>query len=305
MSGPGEAGIDPVPNARSRERLRRVLRPVWTVAAFSFLAWLLATSPEIRAALTELAVEPTTLSALGLLLFAKLLYAWGVAASLAAGGAPLGFRVAFHAYSLSQIGKYIPGGIWHFFGRHQIYRDRGITPGRSLRLIGMETALLLSSASLVGALVALLPAIEQEVGTAQAFRLQVAGLVGLISAIGAAVLAWFIARPWLRSLPAPLGIFSMAWVAAGLSVAVLLPETPIALSAPSYALSFAVGMAAVFAPAGIGVREAAFVLLAAPLAPTEVAAAAIILHRALYVLGDFAMALAALTAAPGPPRQEN
>ena len=81
----------------------------------------------------------------------------------------------------------------------------------------------------------------------------------------------------------------------------LLPQASLLISGPAYALGFAAGMLAVFAPAGIGVRETAFVFLVVPLAPTEAAAAAILLHRALYLLGDLTMALAALAISHHPP----
>lgn len=301
VSGRKETEAASATRQRSQGRLRRVLRASWTVAAFGFVAWLLVTNSEIRIAIVQMAAAPAMLAGLGLLLFAKLLYAWGVAACLSAGGSRLGIRSAFHAYSLSQIGKYIPGGVWHFLGRHQIYVDHGIDQARSLRLIGMETALLVGSATFLGAVLAFLPWFGEGKDPDDTLKLLLAGLAGLASTILATAVAWFIVRPKLGGLLRALGIFCLAWAAAGLSLAVLLPEAPVMLSAPAYALSFAAGMVAVFAPAGIGVREAVFVFLAVPLVPAEAAAAAILAHRALYVLGDLAMAAAALPVVP-PPR---
>jgi hypothetical protein len=53
-------------------------------------------------------------------------------------------------YGLSSLGKYVPGGIWHFVGRFGIYKVNGLSGKASTRAMILENVWLLGSAFATG-----------------------------------------------------------------------------------------------------------------------------------------------------------
>jgi hypothetical protein len=183
------------------------------------------------------------------------------------------YRCLFAVYATSQFAKYMPGNIGHYVGRHLLLRGRG--HGHAAIVFGTlaEAAMLIVAAGAWSfpVLVRWWPGLAWPGGRWICF-----GMGWLLVLVGLFLLRWFartrvpllhrlpLIRPWRVAALFPLyGLFFLA-----MSLAVALPAHALGLASTSF-FSFAVAVAAswmvgfliVGAPAGIGVREAALLLL--------------------------------------------
>jgi len=183
---------------------------------------------------------------------------------------PLGFKSVMAMVSLSQLGKYIPGGIWHFLGRAAMYASHGMSSRGIARSLILENVWQWSGALFVGVLFlmyAWYPDLHVPVG--RPFGMTVLVIV--------AVAVWWPFYGWMRgrlaadaiTAPSPWTILALqagAWLCFGVSLWALLPASPpvvdaIGLAIGAFAISTLAGFLVPLAPAGLGVRE--LVLVAA------------------------------------------
>jgi len=284
----------------------RALRVVWVMSALGFLFYFLFTRwSTVVELMHALSVWQPVLS-LTLLVAGKLAYSEVVRLTLRALGRQAGFRQAFHAYSISQIGKYIPGSIWQFVGRYDIYRGYGLHSRHVVELLVLENALMLALALLVGSpaaikigvpIITLIPPLGVAVTGVVAVAAILAALIflpGLSTRLATLVeVSWRDRRLFFRVS----ATFLAMWILLGLSAYVLFAREP-GVSLPYvvslFALSYVIGFAVVFAPAGFGVREAVLALgLAGVMAPQDALLLAVG-HRIVYVASDLLCAGAAL-----------
>jgi uncharacterized membrane protein YbhN (UPF0104 family) len=210
------------------------------------------------------------------LMYALLIAAWRM--MLAAWGQPLEGWTAARIWTVSSLGKYLPGKVWAIAGMALMAQQAGVAPWAAtgsaviLQVLAIGTGAAVAGLTGVGALEAAHP------GTR-------AALVFLIAAsvVGIALLLWppvlrrvlRLAAPGSESRPAPaagaivLGILanSVAWVGYGIALWLLarglLPQIPLTLS-PAIAVftaSYLAGFLALLAPGGLGVREGVFILM--------------------------------------------
>jgi len=152
----------------------------------------------------------------------------------------------------AQLAKYIPGTVWQYAGRAALARGRGIP----MRPVGVSLPVELGvSLAVAGALSALL--------------LGGWGIGVALAVVAAAALAarWEgLPRP-LRAGAATVPLFALVWIAIGagfwLTARALLgvPFDEALVYAGAFCAAWVVGVAAVFAPGGIGVREAMLVAI--------------------------------------------
>jgi glycosyltransferase 2 family protein len=167
----------------------------------------------------------------------------------------------------SQLGKYLPGSLWQYAGRIGLARARGVRTQTAVVSLVVEVAVSALAAGLVGLLV--LPPQWAVV----VLLLVGLGVVVTVRTPGARhfpVPAWpdgELIRRTLRTLPATGGLYLLVWVTYG-SAFWLTGRALFAVSTSDlshyigvFALSWLVGLVAVFAPGGIGVREAVIVAL--------------------------------------------
>ena len=217
-------------------------------------------------------------------------------------GGALDWPHAWRAYSLSQVPKYLPGSVWQFVGRATIYRSYGLAPATIAVALPSEVAWLLISAFAFGA-----PAFLQSADDLMQMTASDAGLwtsVALfVGVAGLLIAAMFIFRGrWQTAASAQpkaayLFYLSGVWVFLGVSLAALsaaFAYVDLLFLISAFALAYGVGAVAIFAPAGIGVREAAFVVIAAPSIDPMTAALIIGAHRFVYFMADIACAGVAL-----------
>ncbi|MBI4522116.1 MAG: flippase-like domain-containing protein [Gemmatimonadetes bacterium] len=280
------------------KRLRRAA--VWAVQIALTIVITWAILARIDVSLRELAsIDPARwrpsllpLAASALVLLAGFVLAawfWGRLATVF-GGQPLGFRDVNRIYFLANLGRYLPGKVWQIAGLAYLAREHGVQP-----LAATGAALLGQALTLVGALLIGAGCLAW---TGDSGSLRVPGWALPPLAIGAAVL---LVPPLFRRIvvavfraarqSAPdldgidplfgarwLALYSLAWIIYGISFWIFARafhvSVGLAASAGAFAAAYLVGYLAVFAPAGIGVREG---ILAAALTPYVEPAAALAL----------------------------
>jgi glycosyltransferase 2 family protein len=196
---------------------------------------------------------------------------WCLQASFLASRPPL--KPLFAIYATTQFAKYLPGNVGHYVARHVLLRQQGM--GHSALLmatLGEAGFLVLASlAWAAGALSTVAPWLHVQVTGWQLLLGECAFLFA-----GVAVLRWLHGRSerlsawlplrharWLLPvLPLHLLLFGCMALALILPASVLLTNTQDMWLLPAVAAaSWVVGFLVVGAPAGLGVREAVFLVL--------------------------------------------
>ncbi len=198
--------------------------------------------------------------------------------------------------TVTQLGKYLPGGIWHLAGKFGVYRVKGISTKKTTQVMVIENLWLLSSAGVVGA-VALL-ASNQETAChylpflcAPALANGIMLALPLLWVIGLLVFEYFFFGRqkivWADFLLA-LAELVFIWLAFGLSFWLVFPPNS-GFFAPvmgAFSLSWLAGYVAVFAPGGIGVREVLLAVLLGAFFKSAAVAIYAAIHRLLWVLAE-------------------
>ena len=228
----------------------------------------------------------------------------------------IGYRHSAYAYFASQPMKYLPGSFWILPGRVILLRGLGHDPGVSSAALMFEMTAQALSCSLVS--VALLGAGGfTAIGYQQAAWLVLAGTL-LVSALLLVSPAWaqrltlpastrqalaqLAAVPpltRLRNFGLAIASYTVMWVLMGLSFYALIVATDphldltllgVAIGVSS--LSWLAGFLTPFSPGGVGVREAAILLLLSPLLAEPQAVMVALLSRLLALAVELAFAAA-------------
>jgi len=217
---------------------------------------------------------------------------------------------ALNHQALVSLGKYLPGKVWGMVARGGLMRRWGMSARDVIELSFLEQILVLHSAACVALLSAawLLSSVRTELSA----LLLVVALVGLLLGRPAVVptVRWLASRLTRSSIgsvsPLPSHITYMGWlfwyvlswvlfglVAAAVS-AVVLPSLDLNLQSSLWfvlatTISMTLGFVALFAPAGLGVRDASLGwVLASWMTPVD-AALAVIVIRMWSILADAAI----------------
>jgi uncharacterized membrane protein YbhN (UPF0104 family) len=152
----------------------------------------------------------------------------------------------------SQLGKYIPGAVWQYAGRAAVARANGIP----VRPVGISLPIEFAAAAIAA-------------GSMAAFLL---GWWGALLLAAVAVLLLLARRPTRSRLPALVTIratllYLLVWLLLGASFwlcargLVTVPAGDLALYIGTFAVAWLAGLLAIYAPGGLGVREAVLVAL--------------------------------------------
>ncbi|CAN5137386.1 lysylphosphatidylglycerol synthase transmembrane domain-containing protein [soil metagenome] len=219
-------------------------------------------------------------------------------------GHPLPGGVGRSVFFVGQLGKYVPGGLWSIGAHAHLARDHGVplrvTASTSLTFLGLNLAT-------AGVVVGGVAATGVEVGP-------LSRLAGLALAVGSLVLlvplvvnrlAGLVAGVVLplrwRDLASLVVLMAITWTSYAGAVVVLSPEpswSGLPRAAAAFALAYAIGVAVVIAPAGVGAREVTLVALLSPMIGVGPAGAVAILTRVLHTGADLLLALVAWAVAP-------
>jgi glycosyltransferase 2 family protein len=187
--------------------------------------------------------------------------------------APLGWLTIFFK---SQLGKYIPGSVWQFAGRVGIARRYGLPLGIGIVSVGVEVVASSLAAGAVGILVlsgwssvfaSTGVAVVLLAGVVMRGRLRAA--MSRLATIGVSRLGVErrVFGDAIRTLPMAAVLYLLVWAAYGVAfwlTAHALFSVPVAqlpVYVGTFALAWLAGFVAVFAPGGVGVREAVIVAL--------------------------------------------
>ncbi len=223
---------------------------------------------------------------------------------LAGWGQRLRFAAAARIWFLANLGRYVPGKVWSVAGMVVMARGEGVQAWAAAASTVAVQALGLGTAAAVVA--ATVP------GAASGLRLAVAALLSA-GTIGVLVWPWAVSRlarlsdataEW-RALPVPTVLASavltaLSWVAYGVVFWLLAMglglagRLPLGAAVGVFALGYVLGLLALFAPGGIGVREFVLGGLLAPLLGLGGAGALTLASRLQLTLVEAALGLGAL-----------
>lgn len=285
-----------------KKKWLNILKWLWLVIVAAAAGWyFIGNFRDIRDNISSIRITRLLLSLL-ILLIAKLLTADLTYHSLKITTHPFSFIEAFSITSITQLGKYIPGGIWHFAGKFGIYKTRGISAKAAAIPIIIENLWLIASALITGLLSLLL---SRSTLPCRYLPFPCTNLNKLISIL-VLVLLWVFAvyialrvifqtaiSPWLHLR---LSIQQLIiWCLFGCSFWLIFPKNPeidfLLQAVSAFSLSWALGYVAFFAPGGIGIREAAMTLLLSAFFPPQTAAIYTAIHRLLWVVTEILLAL--------------
>ncbi|NYI40028.1 lysylphosphatidylglycerol synthase domain-containing protein [Demequina lutea] len=212
--------------------------------------------------------------------------------------APL--REASGVFLVSQAGKYVPGAVWPVVAQAEFARAHGVTRARATvgSLVAMAVGVVMAAVVGAVALAAFSPGSVLTYWWVLLLALALA--ITLIPAVLTRLLKLAlrvlrregeVPRIGGNALAASAAWSALNWVALGAQAWVLLralggSEATYGLATGAFALAWLVGFVVVFAPAGLGAREAALVLLLGAAVTQPQALALALLSRFAMTLAD-------------------
>lgn len=221
-------------------------------------------------------------------------------------GSPLRLPAAIPLFGVSQLGKYIPGGVWNVLVAAELGAEHKIPRRRSVTAMALAILISLVSGLALGGLALALGPDE----LVRRWRWAAWLLIPLVIALAPPVMNRLIElalrlarRPppeqpmTTRGLAVATGWAMAAWVVAGAHVWVLaiglgLEASPrsLALATGAYALAWVVGFVVVIAPAGAGAREAVLIAALSGALGGGAVLTVVLLSRVLLTVADFGIA---------------
>jgi len=217
----------------------------------------------------------------------------------------------FFIVATTQLGKYIPGGVWHFVGRYNAYQSENISLKKSTKVLIHENIWLLSGALAVGSLFGLYSKLGKilldKIGFPTGLSYVIFYSFILLSIW---VLALLVYEAFLqKKLPAInpgfliqlIFVQTLIWIFFGISYLLIIPNTTVNLLPDvifGFSISWAIGFVVVFAPGGIGIREAALVWIFSSLFLSNDILIYSTVHRFLFVIVEFVLGVGSLLFRP-------
>ena len=234
-------------------------------------------------------------------------------AVMASLGLNVTWREAAGVFFVSQVGKYVPGAIWPVVAQTEFAKAHGMSRSRAATgsLVAMAVGVVM--AGVVGGvtLAVFSPGGLTEYWWALAIAFALA--VTLVPAVLTRLLSLalkVLRRPGepprigARALLVAAAFSGLNWLLLGAQAWVLLrplaPSASIGIATGAFALAWLAGFLAVFAPAGLGVREGALVVSLAGVAARPDALALAVLSRFALTLADVAAWALGVTLRRGP-----
>ncbi len=275
--------------------LRRLVQAILTVAVTWFIVTRVGIGISDLSDLDPALWQPAWLWLIGssLLLFAGYLFAaslWGRMV-VELGGPSLGFWASCRIFFTANLGRYVPGKIWQIAGLAYLAKRQGVTGSVAVAAAILGQLLSLVGATLVG-LVAFMGGDEgvRSLGIwAVALGALLLAFVTVPGALRWVVRLWFrLVRQEMPKEVAPGPLFGLKWTALYVVVWIvygvafwglvrsfgLSPD--IEAIGPAYAAAYVLGYVAIFAPAGLGVRESFIIVFLEPILGSASLAIAVI-----------------------------
>ncbi|MFZ3070947.1 MAG: hypothetical protein WA110_07500 [Anaerolineaceae bacterium] len=200
-------------------------------------------------------------------------------------------------YGITSLGKYIPGGIWHFVGRIGAYHANGLSGKKATRALILENVWLISSAVAVGLSLLCLFRFDLISGYIKLPNEPWIAGVLTVGILGLWILGLWLVNHFMNKhtenkiqkvwVIVPVSI--LLWLLIGSSFFTMFTDFPLSQAGVfigGYALSWAVGYVAVFAPGGIGVREAVLAFVFSNITSVEMIAVYAAMNRIIWVVAE-------------------
>jgi uncharacterized membrane protein YbhN (UPF0104 family) len=302
-------------------RLGSILRLPLIRMAFVLIALLAALfavsqrEAEVRAAVTDIPARDVALSSLlGLLFVVLSMFVWR--SLLHDMGSKVSLRSAANMFLVSQLGKYLPGGLWNIVAIAEVGADYKIPRRRSVSAMMVATLVsVVTGLALAVLSIPLAPgAVTGRYGGAAIWALPLFAVVlappVLNQLLGAALRV--LRRPPLEHPVTARGVMVavawsiLAWLCAGghvwtLATGIGLEPSvkTLALATGGYALAWILGFVVVVTPAGVGIREVVLGAVLASQLGAGAVVAVVLLSRVILTVSDLFLGLAALAAGRG------
>ena len=199
--------------------------------------------------------------------------------------------------AISQLGKYVPGGIWHIAARINSYKENSLSNKKTAKVMVLENIWLVSGGIVFAFfMLALDPPAAQiysitKINLASTFWLVLRISLPLLWIIGLFILEKLFPMEHgsnvIKRILLLIIIQAVIWLTMGSSFYLVFQETGFEnywLILGGYTLSWAAGYLVIFAPGGIGVREFVLVVLFSGLIPTDQIAIYSIVDRLIYTV---------------------
>ena len=278
----------------NRNKFLNVLKWVWILAVIVGAGWYLFDHfQEISEYLNSMSVFRLMVSFI-LMLIGKLVISDFTRLSLNQVAWPTSYADALSVTAVTQLGKYLPGGIWHFAGKFGVYKFRGLSIKDATKAMILENLWLFSSAAVVGVFALLYSSGDL---ACKFLGLLCSRHYQLIAAIGLPII-WIAAllgleRLFYKQVKIQANDFVqvileqiLVWVLFGVSLWFVFPPGGgfLLQIIGAFSISWIAGYAAFFAPGGIGIREVFLAVLLGTFFSGEVVATYAAIHRLLWVL---------------------
>ena len=280
----------------SRKRIIIIIKWAWLVAVLGGAGWYVYRNyQEIGGYLSNVSIPRLLLSIL-LLIIGKLILGDLTRFSLKKSNCIVPYKESLTINSVTQLGNYLPGGIWHFAGKFSVYKLKELSVKDATRVMVIETFWLFSSAALIG--------ISAMLITGNSLICNWIGILCNPSAMKYFLLpvfllwitgSYFFEKILYKERKIRPGDFALSlfeqivtWLLLGLSFWMVFPSHSEFLIGiiGAFSISWLVGYAAVFAPGGIGIRELMLALILGSIfTPSEVSIYATI-HRLIWVVTE-------------------
>jgi hypothetical protein len=286
-----------------RTRLFSIVKILWLLAVVVGGIFYIAKNYALASQYIQTIELPRLVLSFVLILLMRTMHPHLVQRSLVLADSYLDFQQVFSIVSISQLGKYIPGGIWQFVARFSAYKENQLSyKGMGVSFI-IENVWLVFGSLFVGIFFIFLggPAtpLQQTSSAAAVFFYLMIACLAILFWIATLFATEYGVRSanrqpsWRAALIQFVSQTSM-WVFLGLSFALLFQDlasfSDVSQVAGAFIWSFLAGYLAIFAPGGIGVREYVAVLLLSSLFASNEVGMVTILHRVLYTLAEFLLA---------------
>ena len=303
-----------------KNKLLTIAKWVWIIAVVIAGGYFLITNWEkMTTYFKQVPLGNLLLSGL-FLIAAKLFLVFFSKFSLEKEGTSLPYKSLFRVVAITQLGKYIPGGIWHFVGRYNAYHNHQVSIKKSTKALISENIWMLSGAIVIGSLLGLFSTL----GNTLLEKIHLpTSLVAVFLYAALILILWITGlyiyeRIFLKQKPERMEMLRLfaiqviTWSLLGISFYMILPKSAAATLLDvifGYTLSWAIGYVMIFAPGGIGIREGALAWIFSPIFAAEEILIYATVHRFIFVLAEIILGIIAAvfissqeTASPGAER---